>query len=414
MIDDKTTVRSITYTIDLEQLENKNYLQSVRKHIGAITDTFEKNNIKIRTLRFNTVAINNYRALDKDLITKLNILSTLAKELDVRWFDVAFNLVSEDNETVKSVCDMGLRILETFDNSFINLIVAEKYINNFAVKSSAELIHEIASISPNGIDNFRFGVSLNIAPNTPFFPFSYSDKVNSFSIAVETTKRVVDTIKKNFKHDYIELKDVIIDGIKDDLILIEKTSKDVAEQLDIRYNGQDISLSPYPDEDISVIEILNLLGLDNFGSNGTQFLTSYLTSILKETISLTKITAVGFNGVMYSLLEDKLMCEAHDKGNFSIDSIILYSTVCGCGLDMVPLPGDIPVEEIASMILDVATTSIKLNKPLGVRVLPIKNKLSNEMTELELDFLTNTKVPQIKYIHIDKSIFKINKFYVKH
>ena len=121
-----------------------------------------------------------------------------------------------------------------------------------------------------------------------------------------------------------------------------------------------------------------------------------------------------FNGIMYSLLEDKIMCEAHNKENFSLDSIILYSTVCGCGLDMVPLPSNVKEEEIASMILDVATTSIKLNKPLGVRVLPIPTKFSKDMTNLNLDFLTNTKIPRVKHIHINKSIFDIEKFYVKH
>ena len=107
------------------------------------------------------------------------------------------------------------------------------------------------------------------------------------------------------------------------------------------------------------------------------------------------------------------MCKSHDKKNFTIDSIILYSTVCGCGLDMVPLPGDTLKEEISSMVLDVATTSIKLNKPLGVRVLPIPEKKSNDITELKLDFLTNTLIPEVKHIHIDSSLFKINKFYVK-
>jgi len=87
--------------------------------------------------------------------------------------------------------------------------------------------------------------------------------------------------------------------------------------------------------------LLNKLGIEKFGSNGTQFMTSYLTSVLKELINISKIKTVGFNGIMYSLLEDKLMCKSFEKDQFSIDSIILYSTVCGCGLDMVPLPSDV-------------------------------------------------------------------------
>ncbi len=80
---------------------------------------------------------------------------------------------------------------------------------------------------------------------------------------------------------------------------------------------------------------------------------------------------------------------------------------------MVPLPDIISKEEIASMILDVATTAIKLDKPLGVRVLPIPDKNISDTTNLKLDFLTNTNIPEIKNISINKSLFKINKFYIK-
>ena len=54
----------------------------------------------------------------------------------------------------------------------------------------------------------------------------------------------------------------------------------------------------------------------------------------------------------------------------SIDSLLLYSTVCGCGIDMVPVPGNIFLEEISSLIIDMLLTlSIALKKPLGARIL---------------------------------------------
>ena len=407
-------IRSITYTIDFDKLDSDNYLRYVKENINIIKNNFEIQKIKVRTIRFNIIAIETEESLNGiSIYNKIEILSNFSKKLGLRWFNLSFNLINKENEFIDKVCKLSLNILDKFDNAFINVLVAKNHINNYAVYKSSKLIKKIALLSDNGIDNFRFGVSLNIEPNAPFFPFSYSNCNDSFSLAIETTKKVVSIIRSKFDNDYISLKNIILNDIKEDLINFEEISNDICKNSNIKYNGQDISLSPYPDEDISVIEILNLLGLDNFGSNGTQFLTSYLTSILKETISTFDIKEIGFNGVMYSLLEDKLMCKANNNGDFTIDSIILYSTVCGCGLDMVPLPGDAMEEEIASIILDVATTSIKLGKPLGVRVLPIPNKNSSNITELELDFLTNTKIPEIKHIHIDKSLFKINKFFVK-
>ena len=414
MSKENMVIRSITYTIDLDKIKSKTYLEYVEKKINKIKDEYYKEKILIRTIRFNIISIKELADSQNEvLLNKIAALSLFTQRIGLRWFNMSFDLIDATKEDINKACKLSLEILKEYENAFVNLIIASDYINNYASYKAAETMNEISKISENGIDNFRFGVSLNIQPNTPFFPFSYSNTNDSFSIAVETTKSVVKTIKEKFNHDYVQLKEDIIQSMMLDLKLYDSIASSIMNNENIQYNGQDISLSPYPDENISVIEILNLLGLDNFGSNGTQFLTSYLTSILKEAIKASGIKAIGFNGVMYSLLEDHLMCESHDKKNFSIDSIILYSTVCGCGLDMVPLPGNSLSEEIASMILDVATTSIKLSKPLGVRVLPIPNKYANEKTNLKLDFLTNTLIPEVKHIHIDHSLFEVNRFYVK-
>lgn len=415
MFFDKMIIRSVTYTIDLSEIESMEYQKFVRSDLTVINERFLSCGYKVRTVRFNVIPANYLVLKNRTSFTeKIDALAEFCKQVGVRWFDIAFDLLGESNDRVDEMCSVSEWILKKHGNSFVNLIAAKEYINAYAVFKSAEVIKNVSNFNENGIDNFRLGVSLNVMPNTPFFPFSYSGRNNSFSIAIETTPVFLGVIKEKFNHDYMMLKKEIVSTIGCELVGIEKISRELGVENDIPYNGLDISLSPFPDEDVSVVSILNLLGIDDFGSNGTQFLTSYLTSILKEVIAVEDITTIGFNGVMYSLLEDKKMCEAHDNGNFKMDSIILYSTVCGCGLDMVPLPGNILTEEIASLILDVATTSIKLNKPLGVRVLPISGKKAGEKTNLKLDFLTNTVIPTVKHIHIDKSIFSINKFYVKY
>jgi uncharacterized protein (UPF0210 family) len=121
-----------------------------------------------------------------------------------------------------------------------------------------------------------------------------------------------------------------------------------------------------------------------------------LTDILKTFVKKGKLKSVGFGGVLYSLLEDEFMGRSNNSDLYSIDSLISYSAVCGCGLDMVPLPGDIFDEELSSIILDVTTLSTALGKPLGVRVLPIPMKQENEFTTFNMDFLFNTRIKKIK------------------
>jgi uncharacterized protein (UPF0210 family) len=99
---------------------------------------------------------------------------------------------------------------------------------------------------------------------------------------------------------------------------------------------------------------------------------------------------------MLSLLEDEYMGRRNNYNLYSIDSLVLYSTVCGCGVDMVPVPGDSFEEEIAAMILDVATASTVLNKPLGVRILPIPTKHENEFTAFNMEFLFNTRIKKMR------------------
>ena len=158
----------------------------------------------------------------------------------------------------------------------------------------------------------------------------------------------------------------------------------------------DSSLAPFPDGHASVGKLIELLGIDLFGSNGTLLMTSYLTNIIKSAIKESRVESVGFNGVMYSVLEDDFLAASAKVKNISLDSLALYSSVCGCGLDMIPLPGDIFDEEIASIIFDICSLSISLSKPLGIRLLPITGKRVNEMTEFIYDFLVDTRVFEIR------------------
>ena len=42
---------------------------------------------------------------------------------------------------------------------------------------------------------------------------------------------------------------------------------------------------------------------------------------------------------MFSPLEDDWLAKQSIKGMLDIQSLMLYSSVCGCGVDMLPIPG---------------------------------------------------------------------------
>ena len=100
----------------------------------------------------------------------------------------------------------------------------------------------------------------------------------------------------------------------------------------------------------------------------------------------------GFNGLMFPVLEDSILAARSVEGNFSIKDLLMYSAVCGTGLDTIPLPGDITVDEIEPLLMDIAALSLRLNKPLTARLMPVPGLKSGEMTQFDFDFFKNGKI----------------------
>jgi uncharacterized protein (UPF0210 family) len=79
-----------------------------------------------------------------------------------------------------------------------------------------------------------------------------------------------------------------------------------------------------------------------------------------------------------------------------VSELLLYSAVCGTGLDTVPLPGDTAPEELAAIVLDVAALAVALGKPLSCRLFPVPGKAAGERTEYDSPYLVNGAVLPLK------------------
>lgn len=78
--------------------------------------------------------------------------------------------------------------------------------------------------------------------------------------------------------------------------------------------------------------------------------------------------------------------------NLSIDQLLAFSAVCGTGLDIIPIPGDVKQEVLAGILLDIAALSQRLDKPLTARILPIPDLKEGEMTDFTFPYFTNSRV----------------------
>ena len=79
----------------------------------------------------------------------------------------------------------------------------------------------------------------------------------------------------------------------------------------------------------------------------------------------------------------------------TLKDLLLYSAVCGTGLDTIPLPGDATPEQIGSVLLDLGALAVRLNKPLTGRLMPIPGKKAGDETSFEFEFFANSRIMEL-------------------
>jgi uncharacterized protein (UPF0210 family) len=76
----------------------------------------------------------------------------------------------------------------------------------------------------------------------------------------------------------------------------------------------------------------------------------------------------------------------------------------------VPLPGDVSPDQIAAVLLDIAALSLRLNKPLTARLLPIPGKSAGEMTDFDFDYFVNGRIMALEAQPL-KKLFAANEIF---
>lgn len=374
-------IRSVTWML------NSDYGEKEFEIIENVNLKFDNSEFFVRTKRATLPCTSeplNFKNID--------YLNSLCLNHDIRWFNIPINPSNN-----KKIWQFAYNVLKNYEQSFINILAVQNgKVNYDALNESLKLIKKTSNISINGKDNFRLGLSVNIKENCPFFPFSVSDGKFGFSIALELTQEINMIIQNNSKLNLNELRANIINTLYPQIKKIEELANEEALKYNIEFKGFDFSLAPIIDDNNngSIITILNYLGVNDFSKSGTLFATAYLTNILKYFASEFK--SVGFSGVMYSLLEDTNLCKINNETGVDIEDLIKLSTMCGCGIDMIPISCDENDNNIKSTFMDVIAISTRLNKPLGIRILPIprakKGVLHYTNFNEDADFISNTKV----------------------
>lgn len=267
-----------------------------------------------------------------------------------------------------------------------SLIIAdERGIHWRAIGDAAKLIQEVSRRSPHGDGNFNFAAIAMMKAYGPYYPGSYHlGKGRAFAIAMEGANVVADVFAKY--HDPHEAETQLAAAFTKYTKQAEAVAKQLASTTGWTYEG--IDATPAPLGDNSIAGAIEAFTGAPFGASGT--LTA--SGIITRAVQSTPVKRTGYSGLMIPVMEDNLLAKRWAEGTYSIDSIMAYSAVCAGGVDTVPLPGDIGIDQISRILGDVAWLAWKWNKPLAARLLPAPGKHSGGKTEFTGAMLTNTTV----------------------
>lgn len=276
---------------------------------------------------------------------------------------------------------------------FVSALVAERAsgINLSAIQKAAHIIADVARSTPSGFGNLRFAVLANCRAGSPFFPAAFHRGADTtFSIATEAADLAVNSFAGAQSLD--DARQALRASVERTARTIQGVCRALEAEFGFRFGGIDFSLAPYPEVARSIGHAVEQLGVDAFGGNGTLFAVALITGVLRE----AQFPRCGFSGLMLPVLEDHTLARRSAEELFDLDSLLLYSTVCGTGLDTVPLPGDVREDELAAILLDVATLALVADKPLTARLMPIPGKKAGERTEFDFSYFANARIMDVK------------------
>ena len=254
-----------------------------------------------------------------------------------------------------------------------------------AARLCAGVIVRAAPLDPNGFANLRFAALANVPPGAPFFPAAYhgGDRP-AFALAIEAADLAVEAFSGAASVEEARL--LLVSRIeRHGQALSRLLSRDLPGA---EFLGLDFSLAPFPDERISLGTAFERLGVPAAGLHGSLAAAAILT----EAIGRAAFPRTGFCGLMLPVLEDATLAQRAAQGTLTVKDLLLYSAVCGTGLDTLPLPGDTTAGQILPLLLDMAALALRLDKPLTARLMPVPGKRPGEPTRFDFGYFANSRV----------------------
>lgn len=380
---EKPKVRAITAFVRLDRARYQAQIKDTLVFLRQAKADFEKAGYEVETIRISTQPFPEYtRGLTREqalaffheydaLAAKENFLAAIGPAM----------LNDADDPAQAELLGEVLKADPDFDASLV--VAGEDGVHWKAVRAAAHVMKYLAEESPHSQGNFHFAATAMLPEGTPFYPGSYHrGPGHSFAIALESANVVTEALG-HAANDPVEARRSLAGMLGAHARAIEALALGIEKRSGWRYGG--IDLSPAPLKDVSIGAALEAFTGQHVGASGTLTAAALITAALRD----IPVKHAGYSGLMLPVLEDSRLAERWSEGALTLDSLLAYSAVCGTGLDTIPLPGDISEDQLARIIGDMASLSVKWRKPLSARLLPVKGKKAGEKSTFDDSYLVN-------------------------
>ena len=388
-------VRTCTVGVCFTKGDRKQWLKSLESAAAfnaAATAKFTEAGFEVQTTRVATNSFEEWVDNVSDVSGTLAAFREIDAELqrlNIGLFNAGPASSAEAIAIVPDIVAIGPRI--STSASLADPLDAS------AAKTLAGAILGISQCTSGGEGNFQFCCSFNVPPGIPFFPAAYhaSGQPTCFGIGCETSAVVADALPRA-NGSLAEAKALLTASFIKQLTPIEAISAQLASQHGLVYSGIDASIAPLGTAP-PLSDAFASVGLGLFGESGTLAVSSLVTSAVKALRDRTAsgLTICGYTGLMLPPCEDAGLARRATEGGYRIHDLLMYSAVCGLGLDTVPIAGDTPQHKLAALLLDVAALAFRLDKPLSARLFPVPGKDAGEMTNFAHPILCDCRIFEV-------------------
>jgi uncharacterized protein (UPF0210 family) len=379
----KPRVRAVTAFVRIDREHYQAQMQDALSFLQRARSAYQAAGYQVQTLRITTQPFTEYtRDLSREQASAfLRGLDELAQK---QGFIASIGpaMLSDSDDT--GGADLLAEVLANSKNLSGSIIIAgQDGLHGKSISAAARTIQYLAAHSPGGQANFNFAATAMLPAYGPFFPGAYFTRDgHQFAIGLESANVVQAAFSP--AQEFASARSNLAQKMAAAVSPVEKIATTLAAKSGWKYGGIDVS--PAPLGKASIGAAVEMLTGGPFGSSGTLSAAALITRVLRE----LPVKHAGYSGLMMPILEDTILAQRWGEGHITIDGLLAYSSVCGTGLDTIPLPGDVSNRQVERMLSDTASLAFKWNKPLSVRLLPVPGKRAGEKTTFDGPYLANT------------------------